>query len=45
LTSEKNFPIEDDPKDEIQSLEIDEPEELQMAFNLQAEIVFNTALQ
>ncbi|CAJ0645284.1 11273_t:CDS:1 [Entrophospora sp. SA101] len=27
LTSEKNFPIEDDPKDEIQLLEIDEPEE------------------
>ena len=43
LTSEKNFPIED-PEDEIQPLEIDEPEELQMAFNLQAEIEFNAAL-
>ena len=33
LTCEKDFPIEDDPEDE-----------LQMAFNLQAEIEFNTAL-
>ncbi|CAJ0648364.1 12816_t:CDS:2 [Entrophospora sp. SA101] len=45
LTSEKDLPIEDDPEDEIQPLEIDEPEELQMEFNLQAEIEFNTALQ
>ncbi|CAH1763435.1 7348_t:CDS:2 [Entrophospora sp. SA101] len=45
LTSEKDLPIEDDPEDEIQPLEIDEPEELQMAFNLQAEIEFDTALQ
>nr|CAG8467175.1 12939_t:CDS:2 [Entrophospora candida] len=45
LTSEKDFPIKDDPEDEIQPLEIDEPEELQIVFNLQAEIEFNTALQ
>ncbi|CAH1770392.1 5163_t:CDS:1, partial [Entrophospora sp. SA101] len=45
LTSEKDFPIEDDPEDEIQPLKIDETEELQMVFNLQAEIEFNTALQ
>ncbi|CAJ0625488.1 11069_t:CDS:2 [Entrophospora sp. SA101] len=43
--NKKDLPIEDDPEDEIQPLEIDEPEELQMEFNLQAEIEFNTALQ
>ncbi|CAJ0635590.1 921_t:CDS:2 [Entrophospora sp. SA101] len=42
--NEKDLPIEDDPEDEIQPLEIDEPEELQIEFNLQAKIEFNTAL-
>jgi hypothetical protein len=44
-TSEKNLPMKNNPEDEIQSSEADEPEELQMAFNLEAESQFNAVLQ
>jgi len=44
LTREDDLPIENDPEDEIQSLEHDEPEELEVTFNLQAESQFDTAL-
>ena len=44
LTSEKDLPIGNDPEDEIQSLEIDEPEDLQITFDIEAEIQFNTTL-
>lgn len=48
LTSEKDLPMKSDPEDEIdeiQSSEVDEPEELQIAFNLEAESQFNAVLQ
>ena len=47
LTSEKDLPMNNDPEDEdeVQSLEVDEPEELQMTFNLEAEAQFNKTLQ
>ncbi len=46
LTSEKDLPVRSDPEDEIQSSEVDEPdEELQMAFNLEAESQFNIILR
>lgn len=45
LTSEKDLPMRNDPEDEVQSSEVDEPEELQMAFNLEAESQFNVVLQ
>ena len=37
--------IRNDPEDEIQSLEIDEPEDLQITFDIEAETQFNTTLQ
>ena len=37
--------MRNNPEDEVQSSEVDEPEELQMAFNLEAESQFNIVLQ
>lgn len=45
LTNEKDLPVGNDPEDEIQSLEVDEPEELQVTFDLEAETQFNAKLQ